>query len=415
MVNSHSRFTMGHNTYANAASTSFQPIGCGAMIRGREATETRSQVTYRTAGVFTNLLVNCTTHTSSTVVTTRKAAGAGAQTITVAATGITEDTTHSDTVTAADKWDIEFSALASTFAELAVTFAATTNTATRLISVESGTAGAGGSISVAGSYWMALGGFIDVSTATESLAQINMLKAGTLTNMLINVVSNSAGTGSTLISRVGGAAGNLTLTVAAAGTGIVEDTTHTDTVSVNDLRNLQLTITSGTTIAIITQAVDFTSTNGDSMAVSSEPGGSTLTTTFAANASGYVPFGGDLTHDATEAHAQITARDAFTASNLSINVQTNTVTASSTLTYRINTANGNQIITIGSSTTGLLSDTTDTDTTTATSDINAQLAAGATGTSIKADYIAVWNNIGGVSGTPTLPDYYWDLQQFVEF
>lgn len=102
-----------------------------------------------------------------------------------------------------------------------------------------------------------------------------------------------------------------------------------------------------------------------------------------ANVTTYNDVAGDQNnHNTTEANTKLRIRYAGTASKLSTRIEANTVTATSTIRFRKNGANGNQVLTIGSSTTGVFSDTTNTDSVAAGDDINYQVVTGATGTSL---------------------------------
>src|SRR5215469_10153668 len=134
------RLVMGGSN-AHSTSESFTPFGTGFDGAASDTTESRCQITWRSAGNVTNLLVNCITHTSNTVVTVRIGGVNKTNTVTLAATGITEDTGHMDSITAGNLMDYDLSALASTMTIFATTFAATTNTATKLVSKGSGVPG----------------------------------------------------------------------------------------------------------------------------------------------------------------------------------------------------------------------------------------------------------------------------------
>lgn len=78
----------------------------------------------------------------------------------------------------------------------------------------------------------------------------------------------------------------------------------------------------------------------------------------------------------TEALAQITYRSAGTLTNLWANVSANTVNGTSTLKARKNGADGNLVVSIGASTTGLLEDTSNSDAVSAGDELALQLITG---------------------------------------
>src|SRR3982751_6364324 len=92
----------------------------------------------------------------------------------------------------------------------------------------------------------------------------------------------------------------------------------------------------------------------------------------------------------SESVNQLKARDIYTLSNLSITVGSNTITASSTIVVRHNTANSTMTVSVGSSATGQFRDTTHTVTTTSTSLLSYQITTGGTGTSIQVNALAVY-------------------------
>lgn len=405
MVNSHSRLVLGGAGYANSTGVTFIPLCSGALTtRGaNNSTETTQQVTYRTVGTFTNLLANCSSHTSNTVLTLRNNAGgtAGNETVTLSATGIVEDTTHNDTVTAGNKYDIQLSALASTVAVIAITYAATTNTACRIMCTNN--AGVADSVGA----FQPLAGLLTAAGVTESQAQTIIKKTGTLTNFLVNVVASSSATG-TWISRVAAGNGNLTVTSTASTTGITEDTTHTDNRVSGDLANYERSAgTFNGNIGIL--GCDFTSTNGDSMVENATASPGTIATSLTKN----YPLCGDLSQPASEAITEVTARDAYTCSLLTMNVFANGITGATAVRFRVNGGNGNQVA--STTTTGNITDTTNTDTTTATQDINYQLITGAGGTNITISAIIDWMNIGGAGGVVVIPPKFFTVQNQGEF
>lgn len=84
----------------------------------------------------------------------------------------------------------------------------------------------------------------------------------------------------------------------------------------------------------------------------------------------------------TEAKRQFIARDSYTLSKLFVRVTANTITASSTVRSRVNTANGNQSVSIGAGTTGTFQDTLNSDTLVDGDLFNYQAVGGATGTNL---------------------------------
>lgn len=106
-------------------------------------------------------------------------------------------------------------------------------------------------------------------------------------------------------------------------------------------------------------------------------------TNFAANRTRYNGLlNGLIGQSATESEKQFTARTAGAITNLLVYVSANTITATSTIRTRKNGANGNNVLTIASSTTGEFEDTAHSDTVSAGDKFNYQSVTGATGTSM---------------------------------
>lgn len=102
-----------------------------------------------------------------------------------------------------------------------------------------------------------------------------------------------------------------------------------------------------------------------------------------AGVTSYSTIQGSNSQNSTESTRQLAIRPAGTFSNLRAYILYNTLSASSTIRFRKNTANGNQSITVGSGATGYFTDVSaGTDTVAAGDVINYQVVAGGTGTSM---------------------------------
>lgn len=97
---------------------------------------------------------------------------------------------------------------------------------------------------------------------------------------------------------------------------------------------------------------------------------------------GHAVHGGAFNNTTVEARAQITYRSAGILSNLYFYIRTNGVTATSTFRTRINGANGQQSVSIGSSATGAFEDTTNIDTIASGDEVCYQAVIGGSGTSM---------------------------------
>ena len=398
--------------------TEFWPIFGGGFGAGGSGTinpsptETDLQVIFRSAGTLSNMWIRLTANsTSSTTVTSRKNAAPGNQSISVgaSATGTFTDSTHTDTIANGDKVAIRTVPAATgsfTMSLNAFTFAATTDTVSRLVCVNSL-----GNNPNTGNNFYPLEGVADnlLSSTTEAKDKIRQRKAGTIKNGAINVFNNGGGVTFTLKSRKNGANGTISISITSNGTGFFEDTTHSDSVVAGDDYCWNLDTTSaGGTFDPATFQVDFVSTNGDCEMVCSH--NENLTAVNKAVTT-YYGLAGDLAATSTtEANTQLLTNAAITFSELTINLSANTVSATSTLTLRIGAADSALTASITSNTTGIFSDSTHSVTTATTDLVNNKLATGGTGTSLMPQFIAVWGNLA--TGPAILIDHpvLWNQQ-----
>lgn len=410
---SNSRLVLGGGNWAHSTSTAFNPLGTGYNGSTDQTVESRTQLTYRVAGTLSKLGVQCSTHTSNTVISPRKGASSVGinETITIAGTGVTEDTTNTDAVAAADKWDTQYSALASTFTATAYIFAATTNTACRLVSYTSGASTSYGTSNQTS--FNQLGSRLEAGQTTETNSTFTAEKAGTLQNLFVNILTNSGSgaTAFTLSTRVGGSTGTVTTGAVATGTtGIVEDSTHQDSVTAGQDIHLQVVTGASTTnFTVTTMACDFTSTTGDSIINC----GDSNTLTNARNQTIFGPLGGGASGFSTgETSWQMTPRDAFIFSNLQITISGNGVANTSTANLRAGAASVGSpstiAATIGASTNGNVVDSTNTYTAVATDLMDYQFAigVGAGSQTIVLNTIGVHIGFTAAAGAKIYPNFF---------
>lgn len=342
--------------------------------------------TVRTAGSASQLYLRVVSNdrgASSYKIRINGVDGSLSVSIAASTTGEFEDNSNTSSIAAADKVNFGLSIGAGGTSFIPTTssclFAASTNTVQRIhptpqnaISTDSTT------------FFYAFGGRIAFASTTESNEQIDVETAGTLKNFGVRVSLNGRTTATIVGIRKNGLNGNQAISVAAATTGVFEDTTNTDTVTVDDaVCFFATTGTGGGSFRFINGAwVEFETTNSQWQIFTGQSGGDG-DATFAVGTY-FIPVGGILTNDytATESETSLEPQTAFTASKLQCRVITNTITAASTLRFRTNGLNGNQVVTIAASTSGLFQDATGTDTIGANDDINYQLATGGTGTSV---------------------------------
>jgi hypothetical protein len=216
----------GATTYANASTTRY--LGIAGNLNS-SLTESQRAVTADSAGTFRNLQVYVVsnTRTTATSVKLRKNSADGNQVISVPGTntpGLLEDTTHTDTVTAGDTIDISVTTSTGTgtltLAIVCVEFDATDGTSYCL-------------------YWMATNGatasseyygFVGGAPGTTlSGYQTPLRQLVTLSKLRIMLTANTAGEARNFRTSIGGVNGNLAAAISSGTTGLLSDTTHSDT------------------------------------------------------------------------------------------------------------------------------------------------------------------------------------------
>jgi len=219
---------------------------------------------------------------------------------------------------------------------------------------------------------------------TESLVQRTMFTAGTWSDAWMRVITNDRTGNSTLKSRKNAGAGNQVLTIGAAATGEFHDNSNTDTIASGDEINWEFVMSSGGTI-LAAQVVSslYTPSSGVLSAWLNNSGQTVALNGVTRFYAFTGPTGTDNPSQQTESESQYSARVAGTWSGLFINVSLNAKGGNSVFRSRVNGANGNQIITIGSGVTGLLQDTTNSDSIVSGDEINYALAYFADGNNFR--------------------------------
>lgn len=326
-----------------------------------DTTETNTQITFRSAGVISNFFVNLSANnigaTPSVIITLRIGAANGNESVSpgLAASGVFEDTTNTDTVTSGNLIDVQSVPQKTTgtfsMAETAHHFSANSNTVSRLTC----TAPLSVSTSAVTRFFQFHGILSD--TATEANTNCRMRKAGTLKNLAVNVTTNTRSTTSTYQSRVGGANGNLVVTYLTNITGVHEDTSNTDTVTVGQDWNWTLVYGTGAT-AFVTQsiAVDFISTANNGEYIVGRSGG----VVYAALINSFDAISGGLKSNTLENLTEVVPRNTITYLELAVLVRANAATSNSTVTLRDAGANTSLVATITATNTGVFLDSADT-------------------------------------------------------
>lgn len=209
--------------------------------------------------------------------------------------------------------------------------------------------------------------------SVEANKQLTFRTAGTISNFTTYITSNASTATSTYVTRINGADGNQSLTIGIAATGEFTDNTNTDSVAVGDEVAFYLQRGNGGN-SLPQQTYAYFEADSNGLMVKVGAGGNINFTT--ASATRYIPFMGDNLNSATESavikHPILTTCE---AANMQLYVSANTRT-STTFRFRVNGADGNQSITVGSSATGLFEDNTNTDSLAAGDDVNYSITTG---------------------------------------
>lgn len=242
-------------------------------------------------------------------------------------------------------------------------------------------------------YWPFNGNKLGDDTAiTESEAQLKYRGAATLQNAQVRVNVNAHSAALTLKTRIGGADGNIAVSIASSTTGTFTDLVHTDSVSDGNLVNFALTGGSGSgaiTIASTMLEAEHTANVGTGIIAFSGQRNSITT----ASVTRYGGWGGRASVFSTETPTYV--RYGGTIDRFQLYVTTNSRGTSSTATIRINGADGTQTMTLTGNTTGRFEDTTHSDSVSAQQSISWKVATG-TG----AGTLSVGSGGAAFDGTP---------------
>ncbi len=191
-------------------------------------------------------------------------------------------------------------------------------------------------------------------TNTEAHHQQRATDSYTMDQMFIFLISNGISDGSTIfVQRVNGADGNQTISVPASTSGTFSDTTNNDSIVANDLLNHCITA-GGTTGSILARWMSHV-IDGDQA-----PHQASGLDSKGTSADTFLIVSGALNAD-NEAGMEITVREATTFDGLDVFVTVNGISDPSTIKFRVDGSDGNQVATITASTTGRFQDTTNND------------------------------------------------------
>lgn len=322
----------------------------------------QAQVTWRSAGTLSKLYWHIpsglNTLSGSVTLRVRIDGANGNQFITVSAAGTGDfyDDSGTDSVTAGQKINYSVVADAGTgsvgWRGISMVFAASSNTVCRYVS--RGEA----STSLNTTYYRSICSEATGGTNTvEARVQSKTGTAGTLKNLFGMIDNNTIAAGNTIYirSRINGGNGNLSIPVNGGTTGIVEDTTNSDSLSIADYFCTSITtpnVGSGAFNARVV-AISFESTNSKFPMIWSAHTGTSV-----AAQDEYIGIAGGYQSETTEAYYQLKARMAGTAAYAVIYTTANRSQATN-FRFMINGVASALVIPCSTST-GEFSNTTDT-------------------------------------------------------
>lgn len=214
------------------------------------------------------------------------------------------------------------------------------------------------------------------NSTVEAYVQFRVTKAGVFSGLSTHCDTANGSGSSTITFRKNGADTSLTVTYATSESGIKQDNSNSVSVSVGDLVCLSLTTTAGS-IGLSATSVLFEADSGDT--VQFLMASNTITYTFNNLTRYFAPTGDIYVNLNLENYAYNKIRNIVTVSDLSIYVSANTRSTTNTLRFRKNTANGSQVVAVTAGTTGLVRDTTHTDSLAIDDLFNTQIVSGSGG------------------------------------
>lgn len=236
-------FSMVGNSSSAAGSTlstNNSTTTYGVGVTNSSGTESRTQMRAAEAAVLSNfqIYVSANARTTTTSAGTRKGGSNLTQvvSITAGATGLFEDTTHSDTLVIADLYNFRItwgaSAEALTWRMMGCKYTSPTANVSVLTCSAQAFAQSAGS-----TFYYPAAGAGQTASATESVERTPAPYPGTLANAGVVVSANASSTTTTFAVRQNGATTGLTVAVGAGATGQFADTTHTVDIAAGDLLN----------------------------------------------------------------------------------------------------------------------------------------------------------------------------------
>lgn len=367
-------------TIAFTTAIQFFPLGGAGFNTDFVGTEANALITARVAGIFSNAgirVVNGASGTHTAGIRKNSAPGNLSISCTASTSGWFTDAVHTDAIVSGDTicgfihTTASFSESWSTFS---VQFSPTTGATvwyawaaqSENLTFLSSTATvyippAGMSHNTGGTF------------GTETPAQVKVCAAGTLSRLQVLVKTNSNANAATVRTRKGGVNGGQSVSITAAGTGLFEDASGTDTIATTNLINYQVVTGASTVNMVLTLlSIQFTSSGTNQEIIT----GQTTSNGISNTVTTYWNIFGWPVSSTTEAPQKTKIPFACTLSFARVSVGTNSSSITETFKCRINGADGNQSATISASTSGIYEDATHSDSVTANDDVNYAISAG---------------------------------------
>lgn len=234
----------------------------------------------------------------------------------------------------------------------------------------------------------ATGVFNNDSTDTYAAQAVRF--AGTMSNLFAYVHANTTGVTSVLTMVQNYANSSITVSYAAAETGIKEDTSNTESFAATDECNIKFAVPSdaGTTaVTISLSAMQFEPTSAsDTLTCTCQRSDSTFSTD---SVTRYGAISGTEGAVTTEANVNHRVRASFTASNLYVGLSTNARTTDIVYKTRKNNADGAQSVTYTSGQTGIKEDTSNSDSLSSGDDFNTAFVTSTGGGSFTREQVSL--------------------------
>lgn len=370
------------------STTEYYTIGNGKWTTAGASTGTEAdaQSLFQAAGTFSNLYCRVIANDRTTSTFKLRIGGSNVNesvSITGSTTGEFEDTTDTDAITAGTNLVVSATTTGTggTTLELSscrILFNATGATVGAFVASE------GNGYTAGSTTFFATIASSQNQGVTQARAQVQFRAPGTLQNFSTCIRNTSTFTATcTIGTQVAGSNGNIAVSITAAASGLFSDTSDTDAVSSGTKVNIRITTGAGSgTLRPNFYSTQFACTNPN-MTQMIATGLGNAGTTVGTSQTIYLTLGWlQSASTTTESQTQLKIGRPLQLSNLTVMVDTNTLTASSTFRTRVGASNGNQSVSVGSGAAGIFEDSTDTDTITSSSEVNYQLVTGASGTSI---------------------------------